>query len=101
MKILWSEKALEDLEEILEFYLQQANQIVAQGIISKLVDKAEILMAYPELGNLEAFENPTPFEYRYLIEGNHKLIYRISQEQKIIFIARVFDTRRSPTKKIL
>jgi toxin ParE1/3/4 len=36
------------------------------------------------------------FEYRYLVQGNYKIIYRI--EGNYIRIAVVFDTRQNPEK---
>lgn len=75
MKIFWSEKALKDLEEIFDFYQLIASFDVAQKILNRLIDKAEILVSYPEMGTLEKFEKALPFEYRFIVEGNHKLIY--------------------------
>jgi toxin ParE1/3/4 len=99
MKIFWSEKALMDLEEIFDFYEQLASYDVAQKILNQLIEKVDVLVSYPEMGTIEYFDKPQPFEYRYILEGNHKLIYRVSEIEKLIFIARVFDTRKSPKKK--
>lgn len=99
MKIFWSEKALMDLDEIFDFYQQIASFEVAQKILTQLIDKADVLVSYPELGTIEIFEKPQAFEYRFIIESNHKLIYRVLEIEQLVFIARVFDTRRSPKKK--
>lgn len=88
-----------DLEEIFDFYQLIASFDVAQKILNQLIDKAEILVSYPEMGTLEIFEKAQPFEYRFIVEGNHKLIYRISAVDQVIYITSVFDTRRSPKKK--
>lgn len=100
MKIFWSEKALMDLDEIFNFYQLIAGFEVAQKVLSKLIEKADILISYPEIGTIEVFEKPQPFEYRFIVEGNHKLIYRVLEVGQLIFIARVFDTRRNPKKRI-
>lgn len=99
MKIIWSERSLKDLDQILNFYSKLASSEVAQKIVSQLVEKAQILLSYPEIGNLETFKKPQPYEYRYLVEGNHKLIYRVALDENYILIARAFDTRRNPKKK--
>jgi toxin ParE1/3/4 len=99
MKISWTEKALLDLDEIFHFYQLSANSDVAQTILNKIIDKADILISYPEIGTIEIFEPPHQFEYRFVVEGNHKLIYRVSEKEQLIFIVRVFDTRRNPKKK--
>jgi plasmid stabilization system protein ParE len=99
MKIIWSDRSLKDLDQIFNFYSKLASFGVAQKIVTQLVEKAQILIPYPEIGNLEKFNKPQPFEYRYLVEGNHKLIYRISLDENYILIARAFDSRRNPKKK--
>lgn len=89
-----------DLDEIFNFYQLIAGFEVAQKVLSKLIEKADILISYPEIGTIEVFEKPQPFEYRFIVEGNHKLIYRVLEVGQLIFIARVFDTRRNPKKRI-
>lgn len=99
MKIIWSNRSLKDLDQIFNFYSRLASIKVAQKIVTQLVEKAQILISYPEIGNYETFNKTQPYEYRYLVEGNHKLIYRVSLDEKYILIARAFDTRRNPKKK--
>lgn len=98
MKIVWSERSLKDLDIIFEFYVFSASINVAQKITGKLIEKVKILTSYPEIGVVENLDFDVPFEYRYIIEGNYKIIYRIV-EQKAILIARVFDTRLDPKKE--
>lgn len=99
MKILWSDRALKDLDQIFQFYLELASFEVAQKVTGKLATKVQILESYPELGAIETYELILPFEYRALIEGDYKIIYRQIPEAKCILISRVFDTRRDPRKK--
>jgi toxin ParE1/3/4 len=99
MRIFWTEKALLDLDEISHFYQQFANSDVAQKILNQLIDKADILTSYPGIGTIETFENTHEFAYRFIVEGHHKLIYRLSENEQLIYIVRVFDTRRNPKKK--
>jgi hypothetical protein len=35
-------------------------------------------------------------EYRYLVEGNYKIIY--SLDDKVLYVEAVVDTRQNPTK---
>lgn len=100
MKIFWSKRSLKDLHIIFEFYEFSASLSVAQRITGKLVEKVKIFTSYPEIGVVENWDIDVPFEYRSIIEGNYKIIYRVV-EQKTILIARVFDTRMDPKKKIV
>lgn len=101
MKILWSDRALKDLDQIFKFYLELASFEVAQKVTVKLATKAQILESYPELGAFERYDLILPFEYRSLIEEEYKIIYRLIPEAKCILISRVFGTRRDPRKKLL
>lgn len=98
MKIVWTDRALKDLDSIFHFYAFSASDSIAQKVTARLVSKVKILISYPEIGAIEDWEFDVPFEYRSIIEGNYKIIYRII-EQKSILIARVFDTRMDPKKK--
>jgi plasmid stabilization system protein ParE len=51
-----SEKSLGDLEEVLEFYAQQASFEVATKIIGKFLEKPEALLLQPEMGPVEGFK---------------------------------------------
>lgn len=97
MKIVWSEWALVDLDDIFQFFVFSASENVAQKIVSKLISKVKILTSYPEIGVFEDWGFALPFEYPSLIEGNYKIIYRLV-DQNSILISRVFDTRRDPKK---
>lgn len=99
MKIQWSERALKDLDHVFQFYLELASFEVAQKVTGKLASKVRILESYSELGAVEKFDVILPFEYRSLIEGDYKIIYRHIPDAKCILISRVFDTRRDPRKK--
>ena len=82
MKILWSDRSLKDLDQIFQFYIELASLEVAQKVTGKLSNKAQILESYPELGAVERYDLVLPFEYRALIEGDYKIIYRLIPEAK-------------------
>ncbi len=98
MKIVWSDRALIDLDDIFQFYSLIASKQVAQKLASKIVNRVRVLISYPELGVVESWGIELPFEYRSLVEGNYKIIYRVV-DQTTVLIARVFDTRMDPKKK--
>ncbi|MBN7809667.1 type II toxin-antitoxin system RelE/ParE family toxin [Algoriphagus sp. H41] len=100
MKIVWSNRALVDLDDIFQFYSLIASTDVAQKLTGKILNRVRILTSYPEVGIAESWGIELPFEYRSLIEGNYKIIYRII-DQTTILVARVFDTRMDPKKKTI
>jgi addiction module RelE/StbE family toxin len=95
-EILWTSTAKKDLREIFE-YLVQFSEDAAFRIINKIVDKAEILRGdSPEIGQREPLLSHKPVGYRYLVEGNYKIIYSIRVNKVVIHT--VFDARQNPKK---
>lgn len=98
MQIFWSDLAKANLREIRAFYQIFANSKVAKSIVSKIIDKTRLLRDQPEMGQLE--DNPLVVErnFRYLVEGNYKIVYKVYLEDQTILIATIFDTRQNPKK---
>lgn len=97
MKILWSDTAKFQLKEIYDYYKEVAGVKMSKSIKEKLIKKPGKLLKYPEMGQVE--DNPMVKGkiFRYLVEGHHKLVYKVYPNQRIILIVAVFDTRQNPT----
>lgn len=92
--VIWSAGALVDLETIHDFIAEKSQQ-AAQKITLAILDRAKQLEAFPESGNKqETVSNAR--EYRYLVEGNYKIIYSYRPEAQAVYIEIVFDTRYNP-----
>ncbi|HVD97303.1 MAG TPA: type II toxin-antitoxin system RelE/ParE family toxin [Cytophagaceae bacterium] len=98
MRIIWTRTARTDLRFIFDYYKYKANLFTAQKIKNACLDRVNILYQNPEAGSLDEFLEPLKENHRYLVEGNYKIIYKISSD--IIFITGVFDTRQNPEKII-
>jgi plasmid stabilization system protein ParE len=96
LKVFWTETARNQLEEINNYYRFKASIKVAQKLINQILDKALILKTQPQAGQVELLLKHRKYEYRYLIQGNYKIIYWI--EDNYIKIASVFDCRQNPNK---
>ena len=96
MRIFCTETALSQIEDIFDFYMIIANADTARKIVSAIVDKTIILEKTPHIGQSEELLVKREKEYRYLVEGNYKIIYWIEETE--IKIASVFDCRQNPTK---
>lgn len=98
MRIVWSDLAKSSIKEIYIYHKEVAGVKVAKSIKSKIIRKPRLLTKHPELGQSE--DNPLVInkEFRYLVEGNYKIVYKAYPEDKAILIANVFDTRQNPTE---
>ena len=88
----WQDEAVRDLEKAHE-YLFERNPEAARRFAQSIVEAAERLREYPEMGPVARDLRPEG-RYRSWICGHHRLIYRIDAE--VIWLLRVWDTRRNP-----
>ena len=96
-QVIWSTEALVDLEVIYDFLAEKSQQ-AAQRIVRSLLERARQLESFPESGaRHESLRNERK-EYRYLVEGNYKIIYRYQSEYQCVYIEIIFDTRYNPDK---
>jgi len=96
-KVIWSDEALNDLETIYDF-LSENSQPAAQRIVESLLSRTRQLESFPESGARQQTVRSGKNEYRYLVEGNYKVIYRYQTESLAVHITVIFDTRYDPEK---
>jgi toxin ParE1/3/4 len=85
MKITWSPLAIERVSEIAE-YIAQDKPSAAEKWINTVFSKVEQLKKSPEIGRVvpEIRNN----QFRELIYGNYRIIYRIEKTQISILTIR-------------
>ena len=93
-KIIFTEVAKQRLFDIYRYHKKEATTKVAKSIIKNIFTASQKLKKYPLLGNEEAYLKPLKRNYRKLIIGNYKLIYRVIDNT--VFIDTIFDSRQQP-----
>jgi len=96
-QVIWSNTALHDMETIYDFIVEKS-QPAAQRIIETILGRAKQLESFPESGVKQETVKPAVKEYRYLVEGNYKILYSYQAEIQRVYIATIFDTRYNPEK---
>ncbi|MCU0288260.1 MAG: type II toxin-antitoxin system RelE/ParE family toxin [Acidobacteria bacterium] len=77
--------------------MAEFSEEAAFGVITGILDKADVLKGgFPALGQKEPLLSHKTDVYRYLVEGNYKIIYRIKGNK--VVIDTVFDVRQNPDK---
>lgn len=95
--ITWTPFALRCLDEI-HYYIEQESSIaMADKFIEKIFQKTDQLRTFPHSGQEENFLQRTGLKYRYLIEGNYKVIYEYIENELLIVVVDVFHTNQNPT----
>lgn len=98
LKIIWSNFAETQLDEIYKYYEKTASLRIAKKLIKEIINEPRKLIKTPHIGQVEELLKQRKIEYRYLVFKNYKLIYSVDMEKGFIKIADVFDTRQNPPK---
>jgi plasmid stabilization system protein ParE len=96
LRVFWTDTARFQLEDIFNYYKDKASIRVARKLVKQLIDRTIQLEKNPDSGSKEPLLSNRKFEYRYLVEGNYKIIYW--KQDNYIKIATVFDCRQNPEK---
>lgn len=96
--IVWSEWAEIQLDNIYDYYLEEAGINIATQLIEDLILSPENLRKNPYICQDELLLSHRNINYKYLIHKNYKIIFAIDELTKTIKITDVFDTRQNPTK---
>ena len=100
MKITWTEFATRSLKYIFDYYVENANRKIAHKIRKQILKSTRHLKKFPEIGQIEPNLGKLNQKHRYLVSGNHKIIYRFEIDKQEVIISDVFDTRQNPSKMI-
>ncbi len=87
VQVIWTDEALHDMETIYDF-LAEKSQSAAQRIIESILDRAKQLESFPASGTKQEMVIPAVKEYRYLVEGNYKVIYSYQAKIQTIILQR-------------
>lgn len=87
-EVLWTENAIFDLEQIVE-YIKLESVTIAKKIFSELREKGNTLYYFPNKGKVvPELQNIGIIKYRELIHKRWKIIYKI-QESKVYILVVV------------
>ncbi|MFK7900750.1 MAG: type II toxin-antitoxin system RelE/ParE family toxin [Cyclobacteriaceae bacterium] len=94
--VLWSDESKTDLDTIFDSYSEYSMDY-AKNVVSSVLSREEQLSTFPLSGS---YQYPDIFNnrYRYLVEGNYKIIYHVSENESIVYVDTIFDTRQEPSK---
>lgn len=97
MNIIISDYAKQQLRLIFTYHSEVASRAVAIKIINEIANSFQVLEQFPEAGQADEFMKQHGKDYRRLVSGNYKIIYRIHKNE--IHISDVFDSRQNPDKQ--
>lgn len=96
-QVIWSREALIDLENIYDF-LAEKSPHAAKQTIENILARTRQLETFPDSGSIQKTLKTKHKAYRYLVEGNYKIIYSYRSKVLTVYIETIFDTRQDPGK---
>lgn len=96
MEVVWSEFSQIALKNIFDYYKKNASKSVAVKIKNQILNSTKHLTKNPEVGQTEILLKELNENHRYIVTGNYKVIYKITENH--ILITDVFDVRQNPLK---
>lgn len=91
MKLEFSPRSLRDLREI-QSHIAYDNIRAAQRVVDQIVNTAELLSGFPDLG--QDYEKISGVRFLTLSNYPYTIYYRIDRDQDIVRILTVFHNRR-------
>lgn len=93
-KIILTDQALEDLEEI-ENYVSRSSVKIGRELVLKFFDKFELIASFPEMGRIvPEFKNSY---IREIFQSKYRIIYLVSDQNveiiRIIHGSKLIDTK--------
>ena len=96
MKLVYTEQALNSLEELLKFNATKVSREKLIEIRDQILDMADTLLLQPLKGQKEPFLEHLGLGHRRLVENHYKIIYRVVGDY--IYVTDIFDSRQDPDK---
>lgn len=97
MVVKWFAKAQQHWDEQLNYCIETFGLKTALNSIQAVEEKIERICKYPKSGTPEPLLKGEEQMYRFVrIQSRIKLIYRYDEEQQIIYIVDVWNTRMLP-----
>jgi toxin ParE1/3/4 len=90
--LVWLELALDDLQNLHEYYADAASEDVANKILQKIFKSVQYIKTAPHLGK----PSPKNADIRELIIPQNPYVVPYRVKNQTIEILRVFDGRQNP-----
>ncbi len=93
-QVIWLRRAELDLVKIVHYFDGLDEIDVGRKLVENIADRVSILETNPGAGPIEKLTSDRREMFRFLVEGNYKILYTAAPG--FIKIYTVFDTRQNP-----
>lgn len=96
MELKNTDYAIAHLVESVELTLGSASIEKREEVIDTVLEETRRLIQWPHAGQVEVWLADREHEYRRLVVGNFKIIYRIQGD--MVHVTDLFDARQNPKR---
>lgn len=96
-KVVFSERATERLEDIYDYVCAASlTRWVARQVITEIEQKVRSLNTFPKRD--EIYKVINGYEYRFTHAGKYRIVYRVSDEDGIVYITSIMHVKQNLTE---
>jgi toxin ParE1/3/4 len=95
--VVWTDRSYLSLQKAHDFLVEN-NSKGAKKFVKDLLIYCQTLETLPRRHPIEPNLKNELVEYRFLVKNNFKVIYTIVEDEKMVLIILVFETRQNPSK---
>ena len=95
-KLIWTDRALGDLEKIVRYYVEEEqSREAAAKVGTAIVERVEILKTFPDIGPKYPKRDGV---HREVLCYRYRIFYRVDREARVVYVARVWEGSQDPEK---
>ena len=94
-KVVWTDQAKKDLQAIFDHSLGHSKELALRTVM-RIIRREDQLTSFPGTGPYEESLAYLNRGYRFLLEGNYKLIYSVREAK--VYVHKVFYSRMNPDR---
>lgn len=93
-KLIWTTRALSDLEAIVRYYREEEKSVQAASKVgSAMVEHVEVLRTFPYIGPRYLKKDGV---HREVLCFDYRIFYRVDRDARAVYIARIWHGRQDP-----
>lgn len=98
----FTEKAENDLDEILRYISDDLNNpSAANDLVVEFFNSVNNILAFPKSGKTVINEFLSDRDIRRVLVSNYTLYYKISDEEKVIYLVRFIYSKRNTDESVM
>jgi plasmid stabilization system protein ParE len=98
-KVVVTHFALHQIKSIYDYYSFNVSVKVAKKLKSQIISSIKTLKQKDVEWQEDEFLNYLNKNHKRLICGNYKIIYYYNQNENIVYVTDIFDSRQNPLKE--